>query len=112
LSESVLLRKILLHASKLGITLFRNSVGRYRSPNGHWMSFGLCVGSSDLIGWKSITVTPDMIGRRIAVFTAVETKAPHNDTTNLQARFIKAVHDAGGFATVARNVEDLARLSQ
>ena len=112
MSESVLLRKTLLHASKLGFTLFRNSVGRYRSPDGHWMSFGLCVGSSDLIGWKSITITPDMIGRRIAVFCAVETKAPHKDPTDQQARFIKAVHDAGGFSTVARHVEDLDRLSK
>jgi hypothetical protein len=31
-------------------------------------------GMSDLIGWTKIQVTPDMVGKEIAMFTAVEVK--------------------------------------
>ena len=32
-------------------------------------------GFPDLVGWTEITVTPEMVGRTIAVFTAEEVKA-------------------------------------
>jgi hypothetical protein len=110
-SESVLLRKILLHASKLGLTLFRNQVGKYQLPDGRWITSGLCVGSSDLIGWTRVKITPSMVGLTLAVFTAIETKAPKNDLTDQQSKFIRAVNHAGGIARVVRNIEDIERFS-
>ena len=38
------------------------------------VKYGLYKGSSDLIGWKSIEITPEMIGQRFAVFVSVEVK--------------------------------------
>jgi len=35
---------------------------------------GLPEGFPDLIGWETIEITPDMIGQKIAVFTAEEIK--------------------------------------
>jgi ribosomal protein S19 len=44
------------------------------------VQFGLCKGSADLIGWKRVTVTPEMVGSTVAVFTSIEVK-----TRNRQA---------------------------
>lgn len=111
MSETVILRQILLRASQLGWRLFRNQSGRYQLPDGRWLTSGLCVGSSDLIGWKPVVITPDMVGTTLAVFVAVETKTTRGNVSKPQARFIAAVQAAGGLATVARSVEDVERLA-
>jgi hypothetical protein len=36
---------------------------------------GMPEGFPDLIGWTSVTVTPDMVGQKIAVFIGIEVKA-------------------------------------
>jgi hypothetical protein len=36
----------------------------------------LCKGSADLIGYRTITITPDMVGQQVAVFTSIEVKTP------------------------------------
>lgn len=110
MSESPILRKILLRASALGMRLFRNQTGTYRLSDGRWLSSGLCVGSSDLIGWTPLVITPDMIGRTIAVFTAIETKVPGKNATAEQGRFLAAVESAGGLYCVAHSVEEMEAL--
>ena len=94
--------------------LFRNNVGTaYQGQMGsisgdrvllypRFVEFGLCKGSSDLIGWTEITITPDMLGKRIAVFTAVEVKTKTGRVSVEQKRFIKNVNDAGGIAKIER----------
>ncbi|HUQ93849.1 MAG TPA: VRR-NUC domain-containing protein [Bryobacteraceae bacterium] len=62
---------------------------------------GLCTGSSDLIGWTPVTVTPEMVGRKVAVFTAVEVKGEKGKIRPEQARFNAAVNEAGGVALFA-----------
>jgi hypothetical protein len=37
--------------------------------------FGLCKGSSDLIGLRSLEITPELVGLRLAQFVALEVKA-------------------------------------
>ena len=59
---------------------------------------GLCAGSSDLIGWTVVEITPDMVGRKIAVFTAVESKTATGRATAEQLHFINTVRAAGGFS--------------
>ena len=107
-SESSVLRGCLLAASKLGWRLFRNQVGTYKLADGRWLSSGLCKGSSDLIGWQTITITPDMVGQRVAVFTAVECKAEKGCTTPEQDNFLRQVNAAGGVAIVTKNPSDLS----
>ena len=70
---------------------------------------GLCKGSSDLIGWRTVEVTPDMVGQRLAVFAAIEVKSATGRPTPEQTAFLAAVRDAGGVACVARSVEDAQR---
>jgi hypothetical protein len=70
------------------------------------IQFGLGVGTSDLIGLRSIEITPDIVGRRIATFVAVEAKGSHSRTTEEQKTFIEVVNSLGGRAGLARSVDD------
>ena len=81
-------------------------VGDWVVRNGRRTQFGLCVGSSDLIGWKTITVTPDMIGKKIAVFTALEVKTSTGAATPEQMQFVSAVSNSGGMAGVVRSADE------
>jgi hypothetical protein len=96
--------------------LFRNNTGQawtgrevVRMKNGDVLikeprpfRAGLCVGSSDLIGWRTVTVTPDMVGRPVALFTALEVKGPRGRGTPEQLHFIQAVLAAGGLAGIVK----------
>ena len=67
---------------------------------------GLCPGSSDLIGWQSITITPEMVGQKIAVFTAIEVKGPRGRATKPQQNFVDVVIRAGGTGVIARSADE------
>ncbi len=56
------------------LRLFRNNVGMLFNDRGTPVNYGLQKGSHDLIGITSITITPEMIGRTIGVFTSIEMK--------------------------------------
>jgi hypothetical protein len=87
--------------------LFRNQVGSLPDPRtGRLVTFGLARGSADLIGWRTVTVTPDMVGQRLAVFTSIEIKTPTGRIAPAQQHWLQAVHSAGGIAGVARSVAD------
>lgn len=104
---SSLVRPALLHGSAIGMRLFRNNVGKLQDRNGQWVAYGLCVGSSDIIGWTPIIVTPEMVGRTLAIFTAFETKVGRRITTEEQGAFLATVKAMGGIAAVVRSLEDL-----
>jgi hypothetical protein len=119
MSEKDIQTRIMLAASQTGATVFRNNTGNgvlgqvvrqtggeFHIINGRRVQFGLCVGSSDLIGWRTVTVTPDMVGKRIALFLALEVKTPTGKPTPEQVNFIEAVGRAGGMAGVVRNVDE------
>lgn len=107
MTEGDLQRAIMLAVSNGACRLFRNSVGEVQDPrSGRYIRYGLCVGSSDLIGWRTVTVTPDMVGTELAVFVALEVKTPRGRVTPEQATFVQAVTDAGGIGRIVRSVED------
>ena len=106
-------RTLILHASQCGSTMFKNNVGMYKDQRGNVIRYGLCKGSSDLIGWTPITITPEMVGSKIAVFTAVEVKKNKFGkyrATEEQKHFISAVQANGGRAGVADCKADLERI--
>jgi hypothetical protein len=121
-SERDTQNRILLNCSRGDTRLFRqnvgqgwagrlvsNQAGRVTLQDARPLIAGLCTGSSDLIGWRSIEVTAEMVGRRLAVFAAVEVKSSTGRPTEQQRAFLAAVQDAGGVACVARSVEDAQR---
>ena len=74
------------------------------------MQFGLCKGSADLIGYRTITITPDMVGQQVAVFLSIEVKNPTGRIRPEQQAWMETVQAAGGIAGVARSVEDALRI--
>ncbi len=89
------------------VRLWRNAVGAVMdSRTGNWIRYGLCEGSADLIGYRTVTITPDMLGRRVAVFVALECKSETGRATPEQLRFIAAVVAAGGIGAVVRSAEE------
>jgi hypothetical protein len=73
--------------------------------------YGLQPGSSDLIGWRTVTITPEMVGQQVAVFTSIEVKTPTGRLRPEQKLWLDAVQAAGGIAGVARSVEDALRIT-
>lgn len=96
-----------------GVVLYRNNVGNatYERNGRTWrVPYGLTEGASDLIGWRSITITPEMVGQRVAVFTAIEVKADAGKTQKrrreLQQLFLDLVQRAGGFSGRAKSARE------
>lgn len=85
--------------------LWRNNTGALKDQTGRLVRFGLCPGSSDIIGLRQITITPEMVGQTLAVFTAIEVKDSGRPTPQQQA-FLTMVQQAGGLAGIARSVDD------
>lgn len=63
-------------------------------------------GASDYMGWTQMVVTPNMVGKKIAVFTAVEVKDVKGRLSSEQEHFIDVVKDAGGIGIVPRSPEE------
>lgn len=78
-----------------GLTIWRNSSG-VAERAGRTLRYGLCRGSSDLIG----VLAPS--GRLVAL----ECKTEVGRLTEEQKLFLAHVRSRGGFATVVRSVSD------
>ena len=130
-AESNLIRRILAEHGRGACRLFRQNVGtgwagraekischktvavspgdvvvRHARP----LHAGLCTGSSDVIGWRTLTITPDMVGQQVAVFVAIEVKTGRGKPTEDQQQFLATVNRMGGDAGVVRSVADAARI--
>lgn len=107
MKETAIQQAVRLAVSQAGAVMFRNNQGAYQDDQGRWIKYGVCnPGGSDLIGWTSIEVTPDMVGQRVAIFTAIEVKTPTGKVTQAQQNFIDQVNKAGGRAGVIRSLSD------
>ena len=78
-----------------GLVLWRNNTG-VAEQKGHTVRYGLCRGSSDLIGVLAPT------GRMVAL----ECKTDTGRLTEEQRMFLELVRAKGGFAAVVRSVEE------
>lgn len=117
--ETLIQRAIMLALSEADCIVWRNNTaGAYVGKvlhkagdqvtlgNAHLMQFGLCKGGSDLIGITPVTITQDMVGKTVGVFTAIEVKTKTGRASPEQLQFIAAVQAAGGIAGVARSPAD------
>lgn len=107
-AETTLQQQIRLAVgTRSDLRLFRNQVGSLPDPRtGRLVTFGLARGSADLIGWRTITVTPDMVGQQLAVFTSIEVKVPNGRIRPEQHAWQRTVSAAGGIAGIARSIRD------
>ena len=111
MTEQQIQQHIRIACSNGDTRLFRNNTGTLRDQNGRPVQFGLCKGSADLIGWKRVTVTEEMVGSTVAVFLSIEVKTATGRLRPEQQQWLDAVQAAGGIAGVARSVEDAQRLT-
>ncbi|TGH19551.1 MAG: hypothetical protein ERJ68_08285, partial [Aphanocapsa feldmannii 277cI] len=86
--------------------LWRNNTGGLIDRQGRLVRFGLCKGSSDLIGLRSVKVTTAMVGQHIGQFVAIEVKAPQGAIRPEQESYLQLVQRFGGVAAICRSVED------
>ncbi len=128
MKESNLQNLIRIKLSQLGILNFRNNTGmgwagkaerhyatkRITVYNGDVvvrqarpLHSGLCEGSSDIIGIKSVVITEDMIGQTLGVFVACEVKLPKGRISPKQKIFDTNINKAGGLAGVVRSVDEV-----
>ena len=106
MTEQRIQQEIRLAVSKGDTRVFRNNTGVLRDQHGRPVQFGLAKGSADLIGWTTRTITPDMVGQQVAVFTSIEVKSATGRLRPDQRQWMEAVQAAGGIAGVARSVDD------
>ena len=124
-SESDVQQHIQAEGPKYGCQLLRNNSGAFENAQGQWIRFGLGnvskkhsdkIKSSDLIGFTKVTITPDMVGKVVAVFTAVEVKKPgwkllgKTPEEKAQLAFIDWVFLQGGLAGIANSVESFRKI--
>ena len=98
-SEHDIQNLIRLALSERGIISWRNNTGALKDKDGRLIRYGLCSGSSAIIG-----IMPD--GR----FLAIEVKKPGKKPTPEQLNFIEAIRRHGGIAGVVHSPEELADL--
>ena len=66
------------------------------------IKYGLVTGSFDLVGWRPLLITADMVGRTVAQFATVDAKTAGYSRMSLdQKMWSRNVREAGGFAGVA-----------
>ena len=107
-SETELQQRIRLAlGTRPDLRLYRNNCGSLPDPRtGRPVQFGLARGSADLIGWRTITITSDMVGRQVAVFTSIEVKTERGRVRPEQHAWLSTVQGAGGIAGIARSIQD------
>lgn len=127
MSDIPFINRILLACSRGKVRLFRNSVGvgwigKLEKPTrpvqvtvfpgdvvlrkARPLHAGLTEGSSDLIGWRTVTITPEMVGQQVAVFVSLEAKEGTGRLSPEQRGWLNGVRQAGGIAAEVRSVED------
>jgi hypothetical protein len=106
--EQSIMQRVQLEATRKGWRVFRNNVGQLLDARGVPVRYGLMVGSGDLIGWRPVTITPDMVGQQLAQFVSLEVKGPRGVVSEAQQRWAGMVERAGGLALVVRGAEELS----
>ena len=110
MSEQELQQQIRLQLGSSPVRLCRNNVGALRDERGRLVTYGLCKGSSDLIGLRQVLIGPEHLGQTMAVFSAIEVKATKGRLREEQRSFLELVERFGGYSGIATSVEEAARV--
>lgn len=105
-AHSKLVRDIQLALSHGDTRLFVNINGLFYRENGIPVKVGLFVGCGDLIGFKSELFGNTLIARIVMI----EVKTGKATATQEQAGAVKMINRLGGYAGVARSVDDARRI--
>ena len=102
--EHEIQQRIRLACGRGAVRLWRNNTGALVDQQGRFVRFGLCKGSSDLIGLRSLEITPELVGQRLARFVAMEVKTDQGVLSREQRAFLRLVQQLGGVGAVCRSV--------
>lgn len=86
----------------MGGDVKKNDDGTADVIGGRWRPYGLQPGSADLVGWTPVLVTPDMVGKTVAVFTSLEAKTENDTVKADQVNWARQVREDGGIAKIIR----------
>jgi hypothetical protein len=93
-----------------GVRVWRNNVGQLEWAPGQRLSYGLAIGSADLVGMVRVRTCCEgcCIGSALyrACFFSLEVKWPGKKPTDDQDRWADVVRELGGFCAVVHSVEE------
>ena len=110
MSEQAIQQQIRLELGQGPVRLWRNNTGALRDERGRLVRYGLCPGSSDLIGLRQLRIEEQHLGLELGVFCALEIKTGSGRLTPEQRQFLEVVGSRGGLAGVARSVEEARQI--
>jgi hypothetical protein len=92
----------------------RLSDGSIFLPGARPISLGFCfantdpvVGAADLIGYTTIEITQDMVGKKMAIFTSIECKNSNGGhKLKEQQHWMNNIRMAGGIAGFAKSTDE------
>lgn len=93
-------------------TLASSNLNRVVIEDARRFRSGLPIGFPDLFGFRTVTVTPEMVGKKLAVFAFLEVKKPGGRTSKAQEKMHAFLHEAGAVGGVARSAEEAVTLLQ
>ena len=117
--ETRICQEIRLALSHGPVRLFLNPVGegwlsKTKTPGAWYIRYGLAVSSADLVGIKSVVVTPEMVGKTIGIAVSIEVKTPGGSTARKrkigQGAWRTMVQRLGGIAGQAQSVEEARKI--
>lgn len=124
--ESTVSQEVQIQARYYNCNLLRNNSGALKDKDGRLVRYGLGnvskkhtdnMKSSDLIGFTKVTITKDMIGQEIAVFTALEIKKEawspskkFDKREKAQNNFINWIKNNGGIASFCNSINQLKNI--
>lgn len=118
LSEAAVQNNVRLEASRLGHRLWRNNVGAGKLDTGSFVRWGLAndsaavntqIKSADLIGIRSVIITPAHVGTKIGQFLSREVKHAGwkyrgTDRERAQLKWAEIINGLGGDAQIVTGV--------
>lgn len=109
MNESNLTKQIMLALPKI-VRVFRNHVGLIKDEKGKYHKAGLMTGSADLIGYAKVTITQDMVGKTIPVFTSLEVKTNKGKQHEAQLKWQNGMRKINAIHGVVRSPNDAEQI--
>lgn len=121
--ETSLHRSVMLALSDVHTRAWRNNNGvgwqgssftirnrRLVQGAARYVRYGLAPGSSDVIGVRTMQVTANMVGKRVAVPLMIETKTEDQRLSTDQKSWLAMAHKLGCIAGVATSVDEARQI--
>jgi len=71
---------------------------------------GAPKGTSDIIGCKTVLITPQMVGQNIGQFLCFEVKIPGQNAKSHQENYLMMMRSRGAITGVVRSPEDVVKI--